>query len=423
MPTLRPSRILDPAVESQSPEARRAQQGERLRRTVAHAFARAPRARRTLEAAGIDPASVHGLDDLLRIPVTRKDSIPAAQAEEPPFAGLTAVDPGQLARIFMSPGPIYDPQGAHDDFWRFRHALASAGFRAGDVAHNSASYHLTPLGFMLDAGARALGCAVIPAGVGQTELQVKVAAHVQATAYLGAPQLPARPPHQGARARDAAGLRGGLRHRRDAARVAAQPRSRRGSVSGSCRATARPTWDASPTSARRRGAGTCTPRPSSRCSTSRPASPPGPASRARWWGRSSTWPIRCSASGPETSRRSGPEEACGCGRTTPKLLGLLGRVGDGVKVKGMFIRAGQIDGVMKRFAEVTAWQAVVTRDAHLDRLEYVVELSAPDAGGALAARLAEALRDEVKVKGDVRGAAAGTIPPGAKRIDDRRVWK
>ena len=110
MPTLRPSRILDPAVESQSPEERRVRQGERLRRTVAHAFARAPRARRTLTAAGIDPSSVHGLDDLLRIPVTRKDSLPSAQAEEPPFAGLTAVDPGQLARIFMSPGPIYDPQ-------------------------------------------------------------------------------------------------------------------------------------------------------------------------------------------------------------------------------------------------------------------------------------------------------------------------
>jgi hypothetical protein len=79
--------------------------------------------------------------------------------------------------------------------------------------------------------------------------------------------------------------------------------------------------------------------------------------------------------------------------------------------------------VMKRFAEVTAWQAVVTRDAHLDRLEYVVELSTPDPGGALSARLAEALRDEVKLKADVRGAPAGTIPPGAKRIDDRRVWK
>jgi phenylacetate-CoA ligase len=89
----------------------------------------------------------------------------------------------------------------------------------------------------------------------------------------------------------------------------------------------------------------------------------------------------------------------------------------------MFIRAGQIDGVSKRFPEVTRWQAVVTRENHLDRLEYQVELSVPDAGGALCARLADALRDEVKVKGDVRAVPAGTIPQGAKRIDDRRVWK
>ena len=167
-------------LESQPAEARRAHLGERLRQTVALAFARAPRTRRALEAAGLGPSDVRGLDDLSRIPVTRKDSLPAFQAEEPPFGGLAAVEPGALARIFMSPGPIYDPQGAHEDFWRFRHALAAAGFRAGDLAHNSSSYHLTPLGFMLDAGARALGCAVIPAGVGPTEPQVKVAAHPRA---------------------------------------------------------------------------------------------------------------------------------------------------------------------------------------------------------------------------------------------------
>jgi phenylacetate-CoA ligase len=400
VPTLRPSRILDPAVESQSPEERRAQQGERLRRTVAHAFARAPRARRTLEAAGIDPASIHGLNDLVRIPVTRKDSIPAAQAEEPPFAGLTAVDPGQLARIFMSPGPIYDPQGAH----------------------NSASYHLTPLGFMLDAGARALGCAVIPAGVGQTELQVKVAAHVKATAYLG---LPSFLHALLTRAREL-----GTPLSFEAAFVIAEmlPESLRseiqdgfgvrvlqgyGTADLGCLAYECPEkggWHVHPEAIVE----------VLDLETGKPADPgqPGEVVGTLF---DVAYPLLRFGTGDLSSL--GPEEACGCGRTTPKLLGLLGRVGDGVKVKGMFIRAGQIDGVMKRFAEVTAWQAVVTRDAHLDRLEYVVELSAPDPGGALTARLAEALRDEVKLKADVRGAAAGTIPPGAKRIDDRRVWK
>jgi len=422
MPTLRPSRVLDPSVESQSPDARRQQQGERLRRTVAHAFARAPRARRTLEAAGIDAASVHGLDDLLRIPVTRKDSMPGAQAEEPPFAGLTAVEPGQLARIFMSPGPIYDPQGAHEDFWRFRHALAAAGFRAGDVAHNSASYHLTPLGFMLDAGARALGCAVIPAGVGQTELQVKVAAHARATAYLG---LPSFLHALLAKAREL-----GTPLSFEAAFVIAEmlPESLRqeiqegfgvrvlqgyGTADLGCLAYECP----------EKGGWHVHPEAIVEVLDLETGKPAGPGQPGEVVGTlfDVAYPLLRFGTGDLSSL--GPEERCGCGRTTPKLLGLLGRVGDGVKVKGMFIRAGQIDGVMKRFPEVGAWQAVVTRENHLDRLEYVVELSAPDAGGALATRLADALRDEVKVKGDVRAAAAGTIPPGAKRIDDRRVWK
>ena len=135
------------------------------------------------------PADFRGLDDLARLPVTRKDALPGLQAAEPPFGGLAGVDPGALARLFMSPGPIYDPQGHDGDFWRFRHAMAAAGYRRGDVVLNSGSYHLTPLGFMLDAGARALGCAVIPGGVGQTELQLKAASHLKATAYTGTPSF------------------------------------------------------------------------------------------------------------------------------------------------------------------------------------------------------------------------------------------
>ncbi len=419
---LRPSRVFDPSTECESPEVRRVALGERLRRTVAHAFARAPRARRTLESAGLDAGSIHGLDDLVRIPVTRKDTLPGAQAEEPPFAGFTAVEPGQLARIFMSPGPIYDPQGAHEDFWRFRHALASAGFRAGDVAHNAASYHLTPLGFMLDAGARALGCAVIPAGVGQTELQVKVASHLRASAYLG---LPSFLHALLTKAREL-----GTPLSFEAAFVLAEmlPETLRqelqegfgvrvlqgyGTADLGCLAYECPEkggWHAHPEAIVE----------VLDLETGKPAAPgqPGEVVGTLF---DVAYPLLRFGTGDLSVL--GPEERCACGRTTPKLQGLLGRVGDGVKVKGLFIRAGQIDGVMKRFAEVAAWQAVVTREGHVDRLEYVVELSAPDAGGALAGRLTEALRDEIKLKADVRAAPSGTIPAGAKRIDDRRVWK
>jgi phenylacetate-CoA ligase len=115
---------------------------------------------------------------------------------------------------------------------------------------------------------------------------------------------------------------------------------------------------------------------------------------------------------------------CPCGRTAPKLTGLLGRVGDAVKVKGMFIRGAQLDAAMRGFPEVARWQAVVEREGHQDQLIYLVETAAPVPDeAAFRARLADALRESAKVRGEVRLVAAGTLSPTAKRIDDRRVWK
>ncbi|HET8734004.1 MAG TPA: hypothetical protein VFM45_09565, partial [Anaeromyxobacteraceae bacterium] len=189
VPPLRPGTIHDPAVETESPEARHVRLGAALVDGVRRAWEGAPRARRMLEAAGLAPGDVRGLDDLGRLPIVRKDALVELQREEPPFAGLTTVPAGALARIYASPGPIFDPQGRDGDAWRLRHAMAAAGFRAGDVVLNSASYHLTPGGFMVDGGARALGCAVIPGGTGQTELQLRAAIFLGATAYTWMPSF------------------------------------------------------------------------------------------------------------------------------------------------------------------------------------------------------------------------------------------
>jgi phenylacetate-CoA ligase len=421
MAALRPTRILDPAVECASPEVRRAQLGERLRRTVAYAHARAPRARRALDGAGVSPGSVRTLDDLARLPVLRKDALPAAQAEEPPFGGLLAVDAGRLARVFMSPGPIFDPQGTAEDYWRFRHALAASGFRAGEIVHNAAGYHLTPLGFMLDAAARALGCAVIPAGVGQADLQVRVAAHVGATAYTG---LPSFLHALLTRAREL-----GTPLRLETAHVIAEmlPESLRAELEGSFGVRVLQSYGTADLGCLayecpEKGGWHLHPEALVEVldlETGKAAAPgePGEVVGTLF---DVAYPLLRFATGDLSAL--GPEERCPCGRTTAKLRGLLGRVGDGVKVKGLFVRAGQIAEVVKRFPEVARWQAVVTREGHLDRLDYVVELAAAAAGGLLD-RLAEALREEVKVKGEVRVAPAGTLAEGAKRIDDRRVWK
>ena len=417
---LRPGTILDPATECEGPEARRARLGARLAGTVAHAYDRAPRVRRALAQAGLDPAAVRGLDDLRRLPITRKETLLAAQREEPPFAGLAAVETGRLARVFMSPGPIFDPQGPGEDFWRFRHGYAAGGFRAGDVVLCSASYHLTPLGFMLDSACRALGCAVIPGGVGQTDQQLQAAAHLRATGYTGTPsflfQLLSR-------ARET-----NVRLAIEVAWVIAEmlPESLRadieafgvrclqgygtadlGCIAYEC--TEKGGWHLHP-----------------EClvevldlETGAEALPGQPGELVATI-FDPAYPLLRFATGDLTTLVA--EAPCACGRTTPKLAGLLGRVGDAVKVKGMFVRGSQVEKVLKGFPEAGRFRVVVTREQHLDRLEIEVETVAPP-GAGLAARLAEALQAELKVRGEVTLLPAGALPADAKKMDDRRVWR
>jgi phenylacetate-CoA ligase len=420
MATLRQGSILDPRTECLAPPERRAYLGGRLAATVAHASANAPRVRRLLDAAGVAPRDVRGLDDLARIPVTRKDDLPRFQAEEPPFGGLAGVPIEGLERMFMSPGPIYDPQGKGDDFWRFRHGLAAAGFRPGDVALVCASYHLTPLGFMLDDAARALGCVTIPGGVGQTELQAKVAAGLRATAYIGTPSFLLT---LAQKAREL-----GAPLALEVAFVIAEmlPESLRADIEAmgirclqgygtadlGCLAyecVEKGGWHLHP-----------------ECivevldlESGAPAAPgqPGEVVATIF---DEAYPLLRFAIGDIAA--VAPEAPCRCGRTTPKLAGLLGRVGDAVKVRGMFVRGAQVEAVGKRFPEVKRMQAVVTREGHHDRLEVLAEVADPGAAG-LAATLAEALREDLKVRAEVRLVPEGTIPAGAKRLEDRRVWK
>jgi phenylacetate-CoA ligase len=309
--------------------------------------------------------------------------------------------------MFMSPGPIYDPQGQGEDFWRFRHGLAAAGFRRGDVALVSASYHLTPLGFMLDDAARALGCVTI--------------AYLRATAYIGTPSFLLTLLQKAKETGAPLAL--------EAAFVIAEmlPESLRAELEGwgvrvqqgygtadlGCLAyecAEKGGWHLHP-----------------ECiievldlETRAPTAPgqPGEVVATIF---DEAYPLLRFGTGDIAALA--PPAPCPCGRTTPKLAGLLGRVGDAVKVRGMFVRGAQVEGVAKRFPEVVRVQAVVTREGHHDELEVVAEVASPAAAGELAARLGEALREELKVRADVRLVGPGSLAANAKRIDDRRVWK
>jgi phenylacetate-CoA ligase len=406
---VRPTRILDPELEQPLPVQRADFAARKLREIVAHARKNSDHYRKIL------PREV---TELSQIPITRKDDVPGLQGREPPFGGLLGVPLAQLQRIFASPGPILDPQGAGDDFWRFKMALAAAGFQAGDVALNSASYHLTPLGFMLDNAARSLGCVVIPAGVGQTDLQVRIAHTTRATAYLGTPSFLYTLLKRGREL--------GMPLAIEVAFVTAEmlPESLRAELEKNFGVRVLQGYG---TADQGLLAYECAEKGGMHLhpecilevldlETGALAAPgePGELVATTF---DEAYPLIRFATGDIGSMIHSPDP-CRCGRTLPKLAGLLGRVGDAVKVKGMFIRGAEIDKALKAFPGVVRFQAVVTREQHQDRVEYVIEL-AP--GTSLdAGRVGEALREAVKVRGDVRFAA---VPEGSKRVDDRRVWK
>ena len=405
---MRPGRILDPAIEEETAADRERRLARKLRETVAHARASSAYFRRTL------PVKVERLED---IPITRKDDLPALQAADPPFGGLIAVEASRLARVFASPGPILDPQGDVDDFWRFRMALAAAGFRQGDVVLNSSSYHLTPLGFMLDSAARTLGCVVVPAGTGQTDLQVSIAATLRAAGYLGTPSF--------LYALLKRGRELGTPLQTEVAFVTGEmlPESLRAEVENDFKVRLLQGYGTADLGllayeCPEKGGMHLHPE----CilevldlETGAPAAPvqPGQIVVTIF---DQAYPLLRFATG-DIGAMAAPAR-CACGRTAPKLAGLLGRVGDAVKVKGMFIRGAEIDKALKAFPGIARFQAVVTRDHHQDHLEYVLEL-APGAAVDVAL-VADALRDAVKVRGEVH---TGAVPENAKRIDDRRDWK
>ena len=221
------------ALETRDPAEREAVLMAALPEIIAAAKERSPAYHRLL--AQVHPEDVVDRRTLAELPLTRKSALIEMQRQDPPFGGFAAAPLAALRRVFVSPGPIYEPEGRRPDYWRFARALFAAGFRAGDLVHNTFSYHLTPAGAMVESGADALGCPVIPAGTGQTEQQLRTIADLRPVGYVGTPSflkvLLDRAASEGSRrlvAEEGAG-RGGSAAR-GAARRIPQPRARRAAV-------------------------------------------------------------------------------------------------------------------------------------------------------------------------------------------------
>ncbi len=413
--------FLNEDLERKSWEEQRALQAVRLGEVVAHAAAHAPAIGALLRSAGVVPADIRSLEDLARLPVTPKARLVELQRENPPFGGLLAVPLHQVRRIFRSPGPIYDPQG-FDEGWGWEEALFAAGFRRGDVCINTFGYQMTPAGMMFDDALGALGCPLVPTGVGDKEVQIEILRALGVTGFVGMAsfllQIGERAKEQGLDPAKDFGLR--------AAFTTAEPLSDtlRASVEGLFGATVR------------QGFGTA----DCGCLAYECHAQEGMhlASRAI-----------VEIADPETGRPLGPGEVgeivvtlfnraypllrfgtgdlsavdpgdCACGRRSPKLRGWLGRCDQLVKVKGMFLHPGSIQMAMRGFPEVTRYRALVTRSGSRDVLTVRAEATAQDDG--LKARIEERLRAVLQVGAAVEWAAGETLPADGKVIEDLRKW-
>ena len=376
--------------------------------------------RKRLAGARVWPHHVEGVADLRAIPVLEKDDLPDLQAARPPFGGLLSYRAGTLRRIYRSPGPINDPQGDGDDFWRVAPAASAAGFSAGDVVLNSFSYHLTPGGLMLDAGLRKLGCTVIPGGVGNSAAQVEVACAAGATGYTGTPQFLLTLLER------AVEMERRLPFRRALVTGAPLPPELRARLEYEFRVDVYQSYGTA-------DAGTlgyeCPEKDGWHVAPEiviellvpgddRPAAD-GEAGQVVVTSPNEVYPLVRFGTGDLSAWN---REPCRCGRTSHRLAGFLGRVGEGVKVKGMFVHPRELAGALADDPAVARYQAVVTEGTGgVDVFTVRVE-AAPgsELGDGEVAALGARIREAVKVRPVVEVVGAGEIAPDAGVVVDGR---
>jgi len=401
------------ALETRSHDEREADLFGRLPGVLRDAMAAPAYAERL---KGIDPAAITDRAALARLPVLRKSELPTLHKAAPPFGNLVTAPVGSFGRLFTSPGPIFEPQSAETDSWGSARAVFAAGFRKGDVLLNTFSYHLTPGGFIFDSAARALGCAVIPAGPGNTEQQFELIEAYRPAGYAGTPDfLKILLDNAAAGGRDLSSLK------RATVSGAAFPPSlqaeikSRGVDAYQAFGTADLGLIAYETAAREG----MTVNENLIFEIVRPGTgdpvPEGDVGEIVVTSLNPHHPWIRLALGDLTAALPG---ASACGRTNLRIKGWMGRADQTTKVKGMFVRPEQVAEVGKRHPELARLRLVVTRDGESDVMTLKAETAA--ATDALREAVAGTLRAVTKLGGKVELVAAGSLPNDGKVIADER---
>lgn len=404
------SRYYD-VLETRSADERAAALARDLPRAVARALS-APGLAAHL--GGVDAAMITSREALAKLPVLRKSDLSSAQKKSPPFGGMTPRTARGFAHIFQSPGPIYEPGETSADWWRMGRFLHAAGVGPGDIVQNCFGYHLTPAGMIFESGARAVGAAVLPAGTGQTELQVRAAVDIGTTVYAGTPDYLKVILDKAAEMNEAltisrAVVGGGALFpslRKDYAE--------RGIACLQCYATADLGNIAYETPAMEgmivdEGVIVEIVRPG----TGDPV-PDGEVGEVVVTTLNPDYPLIRFATGDLSAVLPGVSP---CGRSNLRIKGWMGRADQTTKIKGMFVRPEQVAAFVAAHPEVKRARVVATRDGEMDAMTVQIETEACDPE-----RYATGIVAALKLKGRIELVAPGSLPNDGKVIEDLRKY-
>ena len=373
------------------------------------------------QLAGTDPNAVTSRAALAKLPVMRKSEFIVRQKQHPPFGGLNVTAPGKARRLLMSPGPVFEPEGGGDDYWGAARALFAAGIRRGDIVHNAFSYHLTPGGFIMESGAHALGCAVIPAGTGNTEQQLDAIAHLRPSGYIGTPDfLKILLDAAVKTGKDASSLRRGLVSGAALPRTLRDELAERGVNVLQCYATAELGVIAYESDAVKLdgGAGMIVNETVLleivRPGTGDPLAP-GEVGEVVVTSFNPHYPMIRLATGDLSMLMAGRSP---CGRTNMRIAGWMGRADQTTKVKGMFVHPSQVAEIGRRHPEIGRLRLAVTRADEQDVMTLKAECASPSPG--LDAAIAATLQSVTKLRGSVELVAPASLPNDGKVIADER---
>ena len=407
------------SVEHLPPEVLLREQVAGVRDLMGGAWQAAPGFVRRLQAAGLAAEDLRSFAELPRFPILRKSDLPKIQAADPPFGGLLAVPLQRLKRLFASPGPIYEPEGEGPGYYRWERTMRAIGFAPGDIVLNCFGYHLTPAAAMFEEGAHAVGCVVVPAGIGSSELQVAVATHYRATGYIGLPSYLKVLLEQAKKSGVTLAIAKALvlaeklpESLRDEFQRLHGIHVRQGYGTAEMGALA---YECEVAKGFHLDPGVLVEIVDPQTGMPLEAGTPGevvctPLNPVHALLRFATGDLAALDTAP-----------CPCGRTTHRLTAILGRVDQSTKVRGLFLHPAQLTGALASFPAVARFRAAIVRERAMD--DMIIELTADavlpqDTLKAIAARV----KETTKLSASVVQLAAGSIPDAAPAIDDRRNW-